>query len=331
VDDTLPGRDDLPPPVPPGLMPPAPSLRPAGHAQGLPPAGVATTVRGLVAEVAAMLARAGSELTAEPRSEARDIVAALLDVPRFWPAAHPDEVADAELRDAALVAAARRLRGAPFAYAVGRAAFRHMTLDVDERVLIPRAETELLVDEVLRCLTTPGGVAVDVGTGSGALALALAMEGRFSRVVATDLSLDALVVARANHARLSHAMKAPVEFRHGSLLAPVARDAALGRVRAVVSNPPYIAHHEARELPRTVRDWEPALALFSGADGMDAIRALVVQAAPVLEAGGLLAMEVDARRASLAAEAVATHGAFTDVRVRLDLAGRERFVLARRA
>ena len=326
MDDTLAGRDDLPPPVPPGMLPPPPSLRSPLASR----TGVATTVRGLVAEVAAMLTRTPGELAIEPRAEARDIVAALLDVPRFWPAAHPDEIADADLRDAALVAAARRLRGAPFAYAVGRAAFRHLTLDVDERVLIPRPETELLVDEVLGCLTKPGGVAVDVGTGSGALALALAMEGRFGRVVATDLSLDALAVARANHVRLAHAMKAPVEFRHGSLLAPVARDLGRGRVRAIVSNPPYIAHHEARELPRTVRDWEPALALFSGADGMDAIRALVLEAAPVLEEGGLLAMEVDARRASLAAEAVATHGAFTDVRVRLDLAGRERFVLARR-
>ena len=329
MDDTLPGRDDGPPPVPPGMMPPVPSLQ-RSLPPTPPPVGVATTVRGLVAELTAMLARLPMEHGAEPRAEARDIVAALLDVPRFWPAAHPDEMCDAEVRNAALVAAARRLRGAPFAYAVGRAAFRHMTLDVDERVLIPRPETELLVDEVLACLTTPGGIAVDVGTGSGALALALAMEGRFARIVATDLSLDALAVAHANHQRLAHAMKAPVEFRHGSLLAPVALDASLGRVRAVVSNPPYIAHHEARELPRAVRDWEPSLALFSGPYGMDAIRALVSEAAPVLETGGLLALEVDARRASLAAEAVATHGAFTDVRVRLDLAGRERFVLARR-
>jgi release factor glutamine methyltransferase len=302
----------------------------SGDVLARPDAGIATTVRGLVAEVAALLARATFDSVAEPRTEARDIVAALLDVPRFWPAAHPDEPVDGDVRAQALVAVARRVRGAPFAYAVGRAAFRHLTLDVDERVLIPRPETELLVDEVLGCVATPGGLAIDVGTGSGALALALAMEGRFARVVATDLSLDALVVARANHARLAHAMKAPVEFRHGSLLAPVACDASLGRARLVVSNPPYIADHEARELPASVRDWEPPLALFSGPDGMDAIRALVHEAAPVLEAGGLLAMEVDARRASLAAEALASHGAYRDVRVRLDLAGRERFVLAQR-
>jgi release factor glutamine methyltransferase len=313
---------------------PPPAAMPAGA--GAP--RLTTSVRGLVAEVAALLARvpvqlpaAGTAHVVEPRTEARDIVAALLDVPRFWPAAHPDELVEPELRDLALLAALRRLRGAPFAYAVGRAAFRHLTLDVDERVLIPRPETELLVDEVLGAVAAPGGVLVDVGTGSGALALALAMEGRFARVIATDLSLDALAVARGNHARVAHAMKAPVEFRHGSLLAPVARDAGIGPLRAVVSNPPYIAHHEALELPRAVRDWEPALALYSGPDGMTAIRALVQEAAPLLEPGGLLAMEVDARRASLAAECVATHGAYDDVRVRLDLTGRERFVLARRA
>src|SRR4051812_38998848 len=102
VDDTLPGREDMPPaPLPPGLMPPSPSMRPT------PPAGLATTVRGLVAEITAMLARMPSGTVVEPRAEARDIVAALLDVPRFWPAAHPDETAEPELRDAAIVAARR--------------------------------------------------------------------------------------------------------------------------------------------------------------------------------------------------------------------------------
>jgi release factor glutamine methyltransferase len=231
------------------------------------------------------------------------------------------------LRAAAHRAAARRARGAPFAYAVGRAAFRHLTLDVDERVLIPRQETEVLVDEVLRELGDArgeGATAVDVGTGSGAIALALASESRLARVVATDVSLDALAVARANATLLSHALVARVEFRHGSLLAPV-RDL---RVRAVVSNPPYIAYDEALELPASVRDWEPAIALLSGAEGMACIAALVRDSADVLEPGGLLALEVDSRRASLAAELAASDGRYRDVRVRLDLAGRERFVLA---
>lgn len=283
------------------------------------------TVGMLVAELTATLAHAG---ITRPRDEARDMIAALLDVPRFWPAAHRDAPLEAGCRDAALAAASRRVAGAPFAYAVGRAAFRHLVLDVDERVLIPRQETEMLVELVLDTVRErDGGLAIDIGTGSGAIALALATEGRFDRVIATELSLDALAVARANATLLGDALTTALEFRHGSLLAPVRAE----RARVVVSNPPYIAYGEAAALPAAVRDWEPALALFSGAEGMTAIAGIVREAAPVLESGGLLAMEVDARRASLAAELCLADGRYRDVRVRLDLAGRERFVLATRA
>ena len=322
------------------MTPPVPDPAPAaaagwpnaGPAAGAAPGEVAPTIGALVDALAPVLAHAG---VVEARAEARDLVAALADQPRFWPSVHRDEPADAALVAAAARAAERRARGAPFAYAVGRASFRHLTLDVDERVLIPRQETEVLVDEVLaavaRAGAPAGGVAVDVGTGSGAIALALACEGRFARVIATDVSLDALAVARANAALARRAMCAPVEFRHGSLLAPL-RDPAAEPVRArvVVSNPPYVAFHEAESLPPGVRDWEPALALFAGADGMAVIAALVREAAPVLEPGGLLAMEVDARRAATAAELVASDGRYEGVTVRLDLAGRERFVLATR-
>jgi release factor glutamine methyltransferase len=280
------------------------------------------TVETAVSRLAATLAAAG---IAAARHEARDVIAALLDVPRFWPSVNRDAELDGELWEQAQRAAGRRARGAPFAYAVGRAAFRHLTLDVDERVLIPRQETELLVEQVL-AVAGEGGVAVDVGTGSGAIALALATEGRFDRVVATDVSLDALAVARGNAERLAAALRAPVELRHGSLLAPV-REV---RARVVVSNPPYISYDEAATLPRSVRDWEPAPALYSGAEGMAATAEIVREAAAVLEPGGLLALEVDMRRASLVADRLMSDARYADVRVRLDLTGRERFVLATR-
>ncbi len=286
----------------------------------------ATTVGGLVDALSPILAHAG---LAESRAEARDLVAALADQPRFWPTLRAAEPAEPALVAAAHAAAERRARGAPFAYAVGRAAFRHLTLDVDERVLIPRQETEVLVDEVLgRLADAPGGIVVDVGTGSGAIALALASEGAFERVIGTDVSTDALEVARANAAHLGPALRAAVEFRHGAFLAPV--DDMRGQLRAVVSNPPYIAYHEAAALPAGVRDWEPALALFAGADGMAAIAAIVRDAPALLAPGGLLALEVDARRAGIAAELVSSDARYADVAVRLDLAGRERFVLAAR-
>jgi release factor glutamine methyltransferase len=210
---------------------------------------------------------------------------------------------------------------------VRRASFRHLTLDVDERVLIPRPETEGLVEQVLQLSGGTGGTAVDIGTGSGAIALSLASEGVFDRVVATDVSLDALAVARQNASRLAGALRAPVEFRHGSLLAPI-RDL---RAAVIVSNPPYIAYHEAAELPAGVRDWEPVLALLSGADGMTATEAIIRGAADLLDQGGILALEVDARRASLAAESLAVDPRYREISVRLDLAGRERFVIARRS
>ena len=284
----------------------------------------AMTVGVLVRELAALLHAAAVQ---DAMREARDIVAAVVDVPRFWPSINASEPLGADHVARARVAAARRAAGAPFAYSVGRAAFRHLTLDVDERVLIPRQETETLVDAVLECAADEGGIAVDVGTGSGAIALSLAMEGTFDLVIGTDVSLGALTVARANGARLAPAMKAPLEFRAGSLLAPV-RDV---RARVVVSNPPYIAHEEAAALPGSVRDWEPVVALFTGAGGMAATTEIIRGAPAILESGGLLALEVDSRRAALAAEIALADGRYGDVTVRLDLTGRERILLARRA
>jgi release factor glutamine methyltransferase len=277
----------------------------------------------LLSELTAGLESAGVALA---RDEARDIVAAVLDVPRFWPSTNTAALVDATAVEEARSAAAARARGAPFAYAVGRAAFRHLTLAVDERVLIPRQETEVLIDLVLQAEEGGHGTVVDIGTGSGAIALALATEGSFERVIATDVSRGALDVAERNAAFVRDDLRAPVEFLHGSLLAPLAGT----RARAIVSNPPYIAFAEAEALPPSVRDWEPPLALLSGEEGLAASRAIIRDSVAVLESGGLLALEVDTRRASLVAEALAASGAYHDVAMHLDLTGRERFVLARR-
>jgi len=251
--------------------------------------------------------------------EARELVAALLDRPRSWPTVHAGEPVPPDLVERAGVAARKLQAGAPMAYAVGLAAFRHMTLRVDERVLIPRPETEVLVDLVLEA--QGDGSIIDLGTGSGAIALALATEGAYDRVIASDISADALAVAAVN----AQAVEARVEWRLGSWLAPFAGE----RVQALVSNPPYISFDEALELEPGVRNWEPPVALLAADGGMAAIREIVRGAPTVLDFGGLLAMEVDARRASLVAELLMSNGSYIDVKVRLDLAGRERFVLAR--
>ena len=284
----------------------------------------ARSVGALVREMSAVLEPAFGD---EAVREARELLAALHDMPRHWPAVEHAQRVDEGEWSRALIAAARRAKGAPLQYAAGRAAFRHLTLDVDERVLIPRPETERLVDLVLDALReTPGGIIVDVGTGSGAIALALASEGRADWVIGTDISLDALAVARVNVSRSAPLLRAPVDLRAGSLLGAVVERP----LRAVVSNPPYISWDERDALPRGVRDWEPAVALYSDADGMATTARLVREAGAALEEGGLLALEVDVRRASVVAELVATHGAYDQVQVVLDLTGRERFVVARR-
>jgi release factor glutamine methyltransferase len=229
-------------------------------------------------------------------------------------------------------AAAEKLgKGAPFAYAVGTAAFRHLNLAVDSRVLIPRPETELLVGKVLDRMKvalgeTAWGTAIDVGTGSGAIALALASEGRFDTVIGTDASRDALEVARGNAERLSAKLRSRVEFRRGALLSPVIQ----AKASAIVSNPPYIAFSEAGALPDSVRDWEPPIALFSAQDGMAATAGIVREAAGCLKSEGLLALEVDERRASRVADLILQNGSYRDVSIGLDLTGRERFVFALR-
>jgi release factor glutamine methyltransferase len=279
------------------------------------------TVASLVRELTGVLAAAQVD---DAGREARDIVAAVHCEARFWAALHENELVRVERAEDARRAAALRLAGAPFAYAVGVAPFRHLTLHVDERVLIPRQETEQLVEEVLARATH--GVAIDIGTGSGAIALALASEGHFDRVIGTDVSRGALAVAEGNAAKLMEQLRAPVEFRQGALFAPLTGV----RARVVVSNPPYIAHEEAAALPGSVRDWEPPVALFGASGGMATISSIIREAPDVLEPGGLLALELDSRRASLAAELALAGGRYRDVAVRLDLAGRERFLIARR-
>jgi release factor glutamine methyltransferase len=211
-------------------------------------------------------------------------------------------------------AARRRTQREPVAYILGRKGFRRIELDVDSRVLIPRPETEHVVEAAL---ALPAGArVVDVGTGSGAIALALADERPDLRVVATDASAAALAVARANAARLG----LHVEFVEGDLLGAVE-----GPVDAVVSNPPYVCAGE--QLPPEIARYEPAAALDGGEDGLDVLRRL----APAAAAAGaaFAAFEVGAGQASDVAGLLRAAG-FSTVDTIRDLAGIERVVVGRR-
>jgi release factor glutamine methyltransferase len=206
----------------------------------------------------------------------------------------------------------------PVAYITGTRGFRHLELAVDPRVLVPRPETELLVEVAVELLPA-GARVVDVGTGSGAIALALAQERPDLRIVATDVSADALAVARDNAARLG--LAARVELVAGDLLAGVTA------VDAVLSNPPYVADGDRATLAPEITRHEPPGALFAGADGLDVIRRLVPAAAR--SGAALLAIELGQGQAAAVIELMDAAG-FAHAESRRDLAGIERVVVGRR-
>lgn len=281
------------------------------------------TVGDLVQRMSDIISSTGHQTDAA--GDAREILAYLLDVPRSWAAVNAEEKVRKDISARAISAAEKRAHGAPIQYCAGLAAFRNLTLNVDNRVLIPRPETELLVQHVLDRIEC--GTAMDICTGSGAIALALASEGKFDGIIATDISGEALEVARSNAVFCAPQLNAPVEFLQGPALEPVASRCA----NVVVSNPPYIAFSEHFTLDESVRDWEPSLALLAGDNGMAVIADIVAGAADVLEDGGLLALEVDSRRADVAAELAASSRRYRDISVLPDLTGRDRFVLAIKA
>jgi len=215
-------------------------------------------------------------------------------------------------------AVARRIAGEPIQYVVGVTGFRRLVLATDRRALIPRPETEGMVDLALRL--APSGRALDLGTGTGCLALALVDEGAWRDVTAIDASEDALSLARENGERSG----LEVRWLRGDWAAPVRGE----RFDVIVSNPPYIATGELAGLDRSVTDWEPMLALDGGPDGLDVPRRVLVEARDVAAPGAALVMELDASRAADTADLARALG-WTDITVHDDLFGRPRYLAAR--
>jgi release factor glutamine methyltransferase len=263
------------------------------------------TVREAVGAATDALAAAGCDT---PRLDAELLVAAALGVDRGR--LHVDPGAGVEPAAARSIGewVRRRARREPVAYILGRRGFRHIELSVDPRVLIPRPETELLVEVALEL---PAGARVhDVGTGSGAIALAIAHERPDLAVSASDASAGAVEVARANARRLG----LPVEVTHASGLPDAARSADL-----VVANLPYVTEAEWGSLEPEIVRFEPREALVAGEDGLDAIRALVAQA----PAGLRVALE------HAPAQAAQVGAMLAEPETRADLAGRERVTIGR--
>ena len=246
-----------------------------------------------------------------------------------------DEPAPAVAQEAFFSMLGRRESGEPVQYVLGHWAFRKLDLMVDRRVLIPRPETEVVVEVALAelALVAPAGtegappVVVDLGTGSGAIALSIATERPDVEAWATDMSGEALAVASANLAGLGAQAGGRVRLAQGSWWSalPVGLK---GSVTLAVANPPYVAEGEVADLPEEVSRWEPRLALVSGPTGLEALDAILSEASEWLSGHSTLVAEI-APHQSGAAKDLALSAGFRDVVVRNDLAGRERVLVAK--
>lgn len=252
-----------------------------------------------------------------PQVEAELLLVHVLAQPRAYLWAHPEAILTPQQAADYAAWVQRRAAGEPLPYITGQIEFFELMFTVTPDVLIPRPETETLVEAALDWVKAhPDAVAVDVGTGSGCIAVALAVHAPSLRLYATDISPAALQVARANAERHNAAER--ITFIEGDLLAPLPEPVGL-----IVSNPPYIAENEWDALPLSVLQ-EPRLALLSGADGLDAIRRLLAQAQTRLRPGGLTLVEIGERQGK-AAQALA-QAAFPNAAVAIlpDLAGKDR-------
>lgn len=274
---------------------------------------MATEIARLVAEGAARLAR----VSGQPRQEAEILLGAALGASRAYLMAHPEEsIVDCDATDRFEANVTRRVQGEPVAYILGEKEFWSLSLKVGPEVLIPRPETEGLVERVLARLPE-GSVArvLDVATGSGAIALAIARERPRADVIGTDVSEAAIGVAHRNASRLGLHR---VEFRAGPWFAPVAGQ----RFDVVVSNPPYIADADPRVEPG-VRRFEPHGALFAGPTGLEALQILAAVAPAHLLPGGWLIVEHGDTQGR-AVRGLLERAGFVEVTTFPDLAGLDR-------
>ncbi len=282
-----------------------------------------TTSIPLLAALTRRLAEAGRD---EAPLKAELLLAHVLGVSRMHLLAEPGQpiAADAQARLEALTR--RMLEGEPLQYVLGEAWCWGRSFKVDRRALIPRPETEELLQRVLddpAVWRSARPVVVDVGTGSGCIALTLAAERPSAQVTGLDISPEALELARENAVRLGLADR--VDWRQGDLLEGV----PAGALDAVVSNPPYIASAVIATLDAEVREYEPRGALEGGPDGLEGVRRLAGQAVLALRPGGKVWMEIGDEQGA-AARAILADAGFVEVRMWRDLAGRDRMVEGQR-
>jgi release factor glutamine methyltransferase len=255
-----------------------------------------------------------------PDLEASILLSRTLGVSKTDVYAHPEmEVEDNRVK-AFNQMLERRLRGEPIAYILGEKEFYSRTFLVNPSVLIPRPETEILVEEALRVIENLSfPLVADVGTGSGCIAVTIGCECKDTQIFATDVSLDALTVARANAQR--HGVSSHISFISADFLSCFRKES----LDVVLSNPPYVSAVDFFNLEPKVRDFEPKVSLFGGEDGLNCIRRILPQAARVLKDNGWCIIEIGANQSEKTAEIFDGMG-FKDISVVEDLAGIVRVV-----
>ena len=226
----------------------------------------------------------------------------------------------------------RRISGEPLQYILGHQEFWSINFRVDPRVLIPRQETELLVEQSLSVLSEKtfehNPSVLEIGTGSGAIAIALAKEAKHLFLVATDISRDALILAREN--AKTAGVERQIEFVNGDLFGPLRPSREKKRFNLILSNPPYIVRHKICTLAKEVKDHEPTIALNGGEDGLAFYRRIIPEAPGYLQAGGWLLLEVALGQGSDVSDLMEEEGSFFKPECIPDLSGIGRVVKARR-
>ncbi len=261
---------------------------------------------------------------ADPALEARVLLRRALGFTEMEILAFPDRPVSASGVRRYRRAIARRAARVPFAYILGEREFWSIPLTVGPGVLIPRPETELLVETVLALAGNGDETIAEIGTGCGAVAVALAKEMPGARIIATDISRRALLLARKNAARQG---AGNIEFRGGDLFAPLRRAALQAGLDILVSNPPYVAESAWVLLEPEVRDFEPKRALVAGPSGLETIVRLVAGAPEFLKPGGSLVFEIG--RGQARAVKALLKNPWTDVSLKHDLRGIPRAAAAR--
>jgi release factor glutamine methyltransferase len=268
------------------------------------------------------------------RLDAEVLLTHVLGTGREYLYAHPERRLDFDEYERYQAVLERRLTRLPVAYITGKKEFMSLDFTVDEHVLIPRPETEVLVEEVIFRVGSRIGISspedrptiiADIGTGSGAIAVSIAWFLKTAEIIATDISADALIMARKNSKK--HQVDNRIKFLQGDLLSPLSREGLERQLTAIVSNPPYLSRRAMAAVSPEVA-LEPKSALLGGEEGLDFSFAILEQSGPYLAPGGFVALEVGHDQAEIIADFAKKDLGYGKVEVIRDLAGIQRVVIA---